>query len=260
MGSKLRFEKDGRIARLTLNRPRKQNSFDEELLESFLNYLKEIEDDEDIKLVTIRGSKGVFSTGADLELALKYIKNGNREGIKQFINRVHAVTNGIADLPMPTLAVVEGYALAGGLEIMVACDLIVADETAKIGDQHANYGLVAGGGATQRLPRQIPVRLAKELMYTGKWILGEEAADIGLVNRSVPEEDIDRTVEELEVSITEKGRKSIMKIKSLVDRGLRTNIDAGLDLERQSVVDHYFSDEAYEGYRAFNENREPEFE
>lgn len=259
MEPKVTVDRDGPVARIELDRPAVRNCLDIELLERWQAILDNVSTDDRVKLVTVTGAGGNFSAGADLSMFLDAIEDDDRATLQRFIDAIHEVTLSLEQLPVPTLAVVEGYALAGGLEILLSCDLRIATESATIGDQHANYGLVAGGGGTQRLIRQIDTCRANELMYRGRRLSGIEAEDWGLVNRAVPDAELQDAVTAFETELVEKSRSAAALTKDLMHRGQQLDKEAGLDLERRSVVGHYVSNEAVEGFRAFNEGREPEF-
>lgn len=259
MSSKLKCQVDDNVARMTLNRPSERNCLDVELLDQWRDAIEAVKADSNVKVVTITGANGNFSTGADLSMFLDAIETGDRAKLQRFIDRIHEVTLSLERLPVPTVAAVEGYALAGGLEVLLACDLRIATEDATIGDQHANYGLVAGGGGTQRLIRQIDTCRANELMYTGRHLSGTEAAQWGVVNRAVPSAEFDDAVTKMEEELTNKSRQAADLTKDLMHRGRQLDKEASLDLERKSIVDYYFTDDAIEGFSAFNEKREPEF-
>lgn len=259
MSPKVEYELTDGVARITLNRPAHRNCLDIELIEQWQSVLDDIDDEPEVKVVTLRGAGGNFSAGADLSMFLEAIDAGDRDRIQRFIDGIHEVTLTLERLSVPTLAVIEGYALAGGIEVLLACDLRVAATDATIGDQHANYGLVAGGGGTQRLIRQIDTCRANELMYTGRHISGKTAAEWGLVNRAEPAESLDEAVAELEAKLTSKSRQAAELTKDLMHRGQQLDKEAALDLERRSVVEHYFSDEGRKGFSAFDDGRTPEF-
>jgi enoyl-CoA hydratase/carnithine racemase len=259
MGGKVRFETDGAVARVTIDRPEKRNCLDIELLDEWLDALADIDGDEAVKVLTLRGAGGNLSAGADLSLFLDAVERGDRDTIDEFIEKIHRVTAGLEALEVPVLGVAEGYAVAGGLEILLACDLRLATVDATLGDQHANYGLVAGGGGTQRLVREIDAAQARELLYTGRLLDGTEAEDWGLVNRAVPADDLATTVEEFERRLADRSRDAAALTKYLVRHGTETDKERGLALERRSVVEYYFSEDAREGFRAFDEGREPDF-
>src|SRR5262249_29985914 len=148
-----------------------------------------------------------------------------------FMHRCHRVFNRIEALPVPVIAGIHGFALAGGLELMMLADLAVADEGARLGDQHANFGLVAGGGGSQRLPRLIGARRAKELMLLGGWLSAAQALDWGLVNRVAPAGKLGETVDELAATLAGLSGSANRTVKTLVNRGLDMALARGLELE-----------------------------
>ena len=158
------------------------------------------------------------------------------------------------------IAVVHGFALAGGLELMLACDLALATQDARIGDQHVNFGLMPGGGSTQRLPRRIGMQRAMELLITGRWLSGVEAADWGLVLRAVPSEELDQQLEELLVPLRTRSRPGLGWIKSVAHRGQDQSLRDGIALEGLAFVQYVAtSSHPMEGVKAFKEKRRPEF-
>lgn len=259
MSEKLLVESDDDTVRLTINRPEKRNCLDNETLTDWLAALERIADRDDLKALSLHGAGEHFCAGADLSMFLDAIEAGDREPIDRFIGLIHEVTAELEALDIPTVAAVDGYALAGGLEVLLACDLRIATATATIGDQHANFGLVAGGGGTQRLVRQIDDCKANELMYTGRRLDGTEAAEWGIVNRAVPAAEFDAAVDDLLAELASKSRDAAALTKHLMRQGTQVDKETGLELERQSVVDHYFTPDAIEGFTAFAEDRRPEF-
>ncbi len=154
---------------------------------------------------------------------------------------------------MPVVAGVHGLALAGGLELTLVCDLVVADEEARLGDQHANFALVAGGGGSQRLPRLIGARRAKELMLLGGWLSARQALDWGLINRVAPAGTVEAATRALAAELAEKSGAASRTVKLLVDRGLDLELREGLELEKQTVAAHMRTEDAAAGLRAFRE-------
>lgn len=260
MTENLRYERDGAVARVTLDRPGKLNPLDIETLDGVLDALDRVREEDRIRVLTVRGAGGNFSAGADLSLFREAVEAGDRATVETLIGRLHAVMDGLEALPVATLAVVEGVAFAGGLELLLACDLRLAAEDARIADQHANYGLVAGAGGTQRLQRQLPAALANDLLYTGRWLSGSEATEWGLVSRAFPAEEFEAELAAVESELGEKSRTAASETKHLQRVGAGTDKRTALELEREAVVDHYFSDDAREGFAAFAEDRDPEFE
>src|SRR5713101_9148808 len=190
--------KDG-IARAVLNRPEQMNAISPDLLEDLDGVCTAVEGDATVRVLTVTASGRAFCAGADL----KAVKELSPDRVKWngFIRRWHGVFNRIEALPVPVIAGVHGLALAGGLELLLVADLVIADEAARLGDQHANFGLVAGGGGSQRLPRLIGARRAKELMLLGGWLTAREALAWGLVNRVVPAGTVAPAVEALATAL-----------------------------------------------------------
>ena len=258
MTPKLEYSIGDDVARTTLNRPESMNAIDTELLREWQTALDEIEA-ADVKLLTVRGADGVFSAGADLEKVNAYIKNDEREKMAEFLTAIHDVTARLESLSVPTLAAVEGYALAGGIELLLACDLAVASTEARIGDQHANYGLAAGGGGTQRIVQATTKHRANDLMFTGRHLSGEQAEEWGIVSRTFPPEDFEDELAALEGELATKSPKAAALTKNLMRVAREVGGEEGLELERRRVTDFNFSDEVLEGLAAFEEGREPDF-
>jgi enoyl-CoA hydratase/carnithine racemase len=167
----------------------------------------------------------------------------------------------LENLPFPTIARVHGYALAGGLEYLLCCDMAIASDDARIGDRHANVGLIAGAGGIPRLTRAIGRQQAFELLYTGGWIDGVEAARKGIVLRSVPESDLDAEIDALATQLAEKSRTASSYMKRVVNRSVDLPILTALDEERAALLE-YFSTSPHprEGISAFLQKRNPVFE
>src|SRR2546428_4832490 len=172
--------KDG-IARVVLNRPDALNAISPGLLEDLDKVCAAIEGDPTVRAVTLTAAGRAFCAGADLKAVREL--SPDPEKWARFMRLWHRVFNRIEALPVPVVAGVHGLALAGGLELTLVVDLVVADEAARLGDQHANFGLVAGGGGSQRLPRLICARRAKEMMLLGGWLSAAHAMSWGVVNR-----------------------------------------------------------------------------
>lgn len=256
--AKLEYTIEEDMARTTLNRPNSMNAIDIELLREWHTALDNIED-ADVKFLTVRGADGVFSAGADLTEVKGLIKNGERDDLAEFLSLIHGITGRLDSFDVPTLAAVEGPALAGGIEILLACDLAVASSEARIGDQHANYGLVAGGGGTQRIGRALPNHRANDLMFTGRHLTGAEAEEWGLVSRTFTPADFEEELAELEAELAAKSRSAAAMTKEMLQLARDGDGEAALELEWRRVTEFNFSDAVMEGLSAFEEGREPDF-
>lgn len=251
------YEMGGGVARVILNRPSQMNAVSPELLEDLDRVCETVERDRRVKVVTLTGAGRAFCAGADLKVVQELSPDPERW--RGFMDLWHRVYNRIEALPQPVIAGVNGLALAGGLELVLVCDLAVADEGAKIGDQHANFGLVAGGGGSQRLPRVIGLRRAKELMLLGGWLDAREALEWGLVNRVAPAGELSKTLDEMAGVLAALSSSASRTVKTLANRALDIDLRAGLALEKALVADHMRSADAREGLRAFVEKRKPQF-
>ncbi len=254
----IKLEKENAVATIRLNRPDAMNALSQELLAEFSSAVAEVERDEGVKALVVRGEGRAFCAGADLT----YLETafGSSDQTSAFVQRVNACFFQLEELPVPVIAVVHGFALAGGLELLLACDLAIAAQDARIGDQHINLGLMSGGGSTQRLPRRIGMQRAMELLTTGRWLSGVEAADWGLVLRAAPADELDRHLEELLVQLRDKSRPGLGWIKSAARRGQDLPLRDGVALESLAFVEYVAtSSHPSEGIRAFREKRRPEF-
>jgi len=247
----------GGVARITLNRPDRLNAISPELLEDLDRACAAVEGDAGVRVVTLSAAGRTFCAGADLRAVKELSPDAQRwDG---FMGRWHRVFDRIEALPVPVIAGVHGLALAGGLELVLVADLVVAEEGARLGDQHANFGLVAGGGGSQRLPRLIGARRAKELMLLGGWLTAAQALAWGLVNRVVPAGTVSTAVEEMAGTLAAGSGSANRTVKALVNRAFDTDLGEGLALERRLVAQHMRSADAAEGLRAFAEKRKPVF-
>lgn len=245
------------IARVTLNRPDRLNAISPELLQDLDRACDAMEADAAVRVVTLTAAGRTFCAGADLRTVRELSPDPQRWSA--FMGLWHRVFDRIEALPLPVIAGVHGLALAGGLELLLVADLVVADEGARLGDQHANFGLVAGGGGSQRLPRLVGARRAKELMMLGGWLSAADGLAWGLVNRVVPAGTVANAVEEMAGTLAAGSGSANRTVKTLVNRAFDTDLAEGLELERRLVAQHMRSADAAEGLRAFAEKRKPVF-
>ena len=241
------------MARVVLDRPAQLNAISPELLHDLDAVCAKIEADADVRAMTLTGAGRAFCAGADLRVVQELAPDPERW--RAFMDLWHRVFDRIERLPLPVVAGVHGLALAGGLELTLVCDLVVADEEARLGDQHVNFALVAGGGGSQRLPRLIGTRRAKELMLLGGSIDARQALGWGLVNRVAPAGTVEETTLALARELEGKSKAASRTAKALVDRGLDLDLRTGLELEKRLVAEHMRTDDAQAGLRAFAERR-----
>jgi len=254
----LDFEARNGIATITLNRPEALNSLSPELLDELVPLLEELRDDESVKALVLAGAGRAFCTGADLKAVIAMFDEW--PSYVRFLYRLTEAAVLLENLPFPTIARIHGYALAGGLEFLLCCDMAIAAEDAKIGDQHANVGLIAGAGGIPRLTRRIGKQAALELLYTGGWLSGTEAAERGIVLRAVPEVELDAEIDKLTSVLAAKSRTASSYLKRVVNRSTDLPLGTTLDEERAALLE-YFSTSPHprEGISAFLEKRQPDF-
>ncbi len=214
------LEKSNGIAKIILNRPRVLNAMNEELLAELVVALDDIEKDDSVHVVILTGSGDVFSAGRDLKCVME---GSERPGGDRY--------KALEDLSKPVIAAVNGPCFTGSFELVMCADIIIASENAVFGDTHARFGIIPGGGQTQRLPRQIGPKKAKELLFTCERISAREAERIGIVNKVVPREKLDEAAQEMAEKILKNIPETIKSLKSLINRGLKTDLQTGLKME-----------------------------
>ncbi len=254
----IKLEKEQAVATIRLNRPDALNALNADLLGELSHAVADVGSDESIKAVVVRGEGRAFCAGDDLISFDTMLDDARRLG--DYVQQLNSCLFQFEELPIPAIALVHGFTLAGGLELMLACDMAIAAEDARIGDQHANFGLMPGGGSTQRLPRRIGMPRAMELLTTGRWLSGTEAVEWGLALRAVPTESLDEELERLVSQIRPKSRESLGWIKSTAQRGKDLPLRDGVALESLAFA-HYLSTSPHpkEGIQAFKEKRQPQF-
>lgn len=250
------FEKKEAVAKITLNRPQALNAMNDVMFREIGQALEDSEEDNNIRVVVITGNGRAFCSGVDLKFAREKLTTQQaKEDFYRLGNRVKM--RRIEEMSKPVIAAVNGFALAGGFEIVLACDLAIAAEDATIGDQHMNYGLFGAGGSPYRLPLLVGIRKAKELIFTGKWISGKEAERIGLVNRAVPADQLESAVDEMVAQLADKSPVAMRISKAYINRTAFIDADSRLELLIMSALVLGASEDSQEGMRAFAEKRKP---
>lgn len=230
----LEFQQLDRCTHIVLDRPAAVNALDLELASALNKALASVSDSSDV--VVIRGSGGNFCAGGDLTFFAR--AQAERDLLAEFAAEIGAATEQIAALPIPVIAAVEGYCLAGGFEIVQACDFAVARDDAVIGDVHAAFSQVPGTGGTQRLPRWVGRQHALGILLTGDRFTGREAAERGLVYRSFPAREFERSVQKLVEGILAHGRAALEPLKRLVVDLSEVPLHEALAREREAFVEH----------------------
>lgn len=252
------LEREGRVATIRFNRPAKMNPLDWGSIREIRAAFAEIETDAAIEIVIVTGVGEAFSAGGDLD---KYVGLYQEpEEFRAFLGDFYDMLDTIERSQRIVIAVVNGVCVAGGLEFILACDLVVVAEEAKIADGHLNFGQLPGAGGSQRLPRAIGNMRAKELILTGRFISGREAREMGLASMCAPHADLWDSVDKLVKNLLRKSHAGRLGAKFLVNEGLKGSLHSGLELEI-SYVHNYATThpDATEGLIAFKEGRNPDF-
>ena len=223
----IEYTKEGKIAIFTINRPEKMNVLNLEAMRQFTDLLKEFRDDDDLWVGILTGTgEKVFSAGVDIKDFLPMVR---RTPDRKW-QRPTAIMRGM-ELWKPMIAACNGLTIGGGLEMALACDIMIAAENASFGLPEVKVGICPGGGGTARLPRTIPRRLAAEMLFTGKTISAQEAYRIGLVNKVVPLTELMAEAKQMAGTICEAAPLGVRCAKELMMRGMDMSLDEALRLE-----------------------------
>lgn len=245
------LEKEGGIGIVTFNRPDAMNSLNNQTRAEFRAAMAELAADDEIKVVILTGSGKAFIAGSDIK-ELKQTTPLEAHNIQRLGDLVQFFEK-------PVIAAVNGFALGGGLEVVMGSDIIIASDKAKFGQPEINLGIIPGGGGTQRLQRLVGVCRAKELILTGDIIRAEEAERIGLVNRVVPADQLMSTVKDIAGKIATKSAAAVKIAKASINRGMTIGLESGLAFEREMYSLSLSLEDKAEGVAAFIEKRAPQF-
>lgn len=251
------YEKDERgIAIITLNRPEALNAFDKVVINEVLTALKDAEKDEKVRVIVLTGTgEKAFSAGADI----KAMQGMTPLRARELSILGNNLCRTIEDCGKPVIAAINGYALGGGLEVAMACDLRIASEKARMGQTEINIGLIPGWGGTQRLTRLIGKTRAKELVFTGRIIDARTAEQWGLVNMVFPAEGFMEHVRKFVAELAEKAPVALQIAKSLINKGADVDLEVALTLEREGFAVVASTEDLQEGVSAFLKKRKPQF-
>jgi enoyl-CoA hydratase/carnithine racemase len=252
----VQYEKAGPVLTIWLNRPHVKNCINWETLNALADAVDRGEKDDEVRAVLFRGRGNTFCAGADLNMLGGEFLGTSSHSID--LAQLSAKTyDHIYNLRKPTIAVVEGYAVAGGFELLISCDFALAADDAKIGDFHIRRGVFGGAGPIYRLPRYVGMRRAKELMLSGKLLSGTECAEWGLVNASAPAAKLDEVVADFVAPLIDKSPFTMWMTKAAANRGLDGDTETLIMLETMTCNVVHQSADAKEGVAAFLEKRQP---
>ncbi|AEB94394.1 3-hydroxypropionyl-CoA dehydratase [Metallosphaera cuprina] len=251
----LETKKEGNLFWITLNRPDKLNALNSKLLEELNRAVSEGESDPEVRVIIITGKGKAFCAGADIT----QFNQLSPTDAWRFSKRGREVMDKIESLSKPTIAMINGYALGGGLELALSCDIRIAAEEAQLGLPEINLGIYPGYGGTQRLTRIVGKGRALEIMMTGDRLSGKDAERYGLVNRVTPLSNLEQETRKLAEKIARKSPVSLALIKEVVNKGLDSPLASGLSLESIGWGVIFSTEDKKEGVNAFLEKREPNF-
>ena len=249
------LEKKDHIGIIKINRPKVLNALNKQTVRELLQAVAELEDDHSIKAAILTGEGKAFIAGADI----KQMQAMTPLEAKEFAELGHSLPRNIEESRIPFIAAVNGYALGGGCEVMMACDICIASQAAVIGQPEINLGINPGFGGTQRLPRIVGLMKAKELLLTGRNLKAEEAYSVGLVNKIVEPDDLMAEVNQLAKEIAEKSSVQTAFIKALVNKGSHIDLNSACALEISYFSTSFSTHDQKEGMNAFLEKRKANF-
>lgn len=235
------------VAVLRLNRP-PLNPLSQAMLVELAEAARELALDADVKAVVVCGSEKALAAGADID------EFGTPDQARVIEDHFRAAFDSIAAIPRPVIAAIRGFALGGGLELALACDLRVAADSARLGQPEILLGIIPGAGGTQRLPRLVGAARAKELIWSGRQVRAEEALAIGLVDRVAPADEVETTAREWASTLASGAVVAMGLAKRVIDQGFDGSLDTGLDLEADAFVEVFGTEDAATGVRSFRED------
>lgn len=251
----IKIEKQEAIEIIKVNKPEVLNALDGEVLLELEEAIGQVAEDERVKALIITGEGRSFVAGADIAAQSVLDAQGGRA----WGRKGSAIFRKIELLEIPTIAAVNGFALGGGCELALSCDLILASEKAKFGQPEVGLGITPGFSGTQRLPRRVGIGKAKELIFTGDVIKAAEAERIGLANKVVPPEELMEEAIKLAEKIISNGPIAVKYSKAAIDRGMDADLDTGIRTENELFAMCFATEDQKEGMQAFLEKRDAKF-
>ncbi|MDQ5826213.1 MAG: enoyl-CoA hydratase-related protein [Chloroflexota bacterium] len=251
--SLIKLTQDGPVTVIQLNRPDVLNALNLQLMDEVIAALDRLEPDEEVRCVVLTGSERAFAAGADIK------EMAGATTVDMMMRDQFAKWDRIRRFKKPIIAAVSGYALGGGNELAMLCDMIVASETAQFGQPEINIGVMPGAGGTQRLTRAVGKAVAMDMVLTGRTLTAREAMQFGLVNQVVPVEAYLKEAVKLAKSIAEKSPIAVQMAKDAVLKAFDTPIQEGLLHERKNFYMLFSTEDQKEGMAAFIEKRKPAF-
>lgn len=245
------------VAWLYLNKPDDLNAIGKDLLEALTKALHEAEENQAVRVAVLTGKGRAFCAGANLKELLEYVENPQMED--SLFDKSEQLFGALERFKKPLIAAINGVTVAGGLEIAMTCDFMIASDQAQIGDGHANFGVIPGAGGAVKLPRKIGMNHAKYLLFTGEIMSAKKMEQYGLVEEVVAHENLETRVQEIALKIAKKSPLVLKTMKQLANDGMEQPLEIALKQELIALKVHTQSYDLSEGLRAFSEKRKPDF-
>lgn len=249
------ISRNGRVGLITLNRPAQLNALNDELMDALGRELKTFDSDSEIGAIVITGNEKAFAAGADIAVMADWTYMDVYQS--GFISRNWET---IREIRKPVIAAVSGYAMGGGCELALACDIIIASESAQFALPEIKLAMLPGAGGTQRLPRAIGKAKAMDMCLSARTLSAQEADRYGLISRVVPDSQLQELALKLASQIANYSLPALMAIKESVNRAHESTLTEGILFERRELHARFASTDAHEGMRAFLDKRKPNFQ
>ncbi|MFD1555005.1 enoyl-CoA hydratase/isomerase family protein [Paraburkholderia silviterrae] len=255
MNESVSFEVRGQVGWITLTRPEARNALSREMVLAMTAQLRAWREDAGVRVVALTGTGPAFCAGADLKTAGSAAQPGEMD----FLDTLVVFFDLLRTFPKPVIAAVNGLAVAGGLETVLACDFVIAAQSARFGDAHSNFGVFPGGGGAAVLPRKVPHNVAKYLLFTGDSLPADEMKTHGLVSEVVADAELVARVQAIGEKLAKKSPLVLRRMKQVADEAPDKSMADALRHELLELRNHQRSYDIAEGLRAFAEKRTPEF-
>jgi len=249
------YTKDSGIGFVKLNRPEVLNAINEEVLQELAEVLDDMATDDEVKVLVVKGDENAFAAGADIKNFVSY----DPRDAHQYIAQVQITMNKLLALGKPSIASIAGYALGGGCEMALACDLRIAADTAHFGLPEISLGIIPGGSGTQRLTRLLGEGKAKELIFLGEIFSAQRAYELDLINMLVPLEQLEEATLKLAKKLCKKPPEALRTAKELIHLSYDVDIYTGLMMEKEKFAYLFSTDDQKEGMTAFLDGRKASF-
>lgn len=253
MSDTVLLEMHNRVAVLTLNRPKALNALNEELLLALKGHFESLANNPDVGCIVVTGSEKAFAAGADIK------EMSDKSHIEMLMSDFFGRYNSMATIQIPTIAAVSGFALGGGCELAMMCDMIFASDTAKFGQPEIKLGVIPGMGGSQRMTRAVGKAKSMDMILTGRMMDADEAERCGLVARVIPSSELLDEAMKAAHTIAGYSRPSVVTAKEAVNRAFETTLAEGLHYEQRVFYGLFATEDQKEGMSAFSEKRAPDF-